>query len=283
MWKRCRRTVLSRFRANLIERELASETIEKYVRDAARFVDELGSLAKLAMLAKADVIEYKQQLVDRYAPASVNTMLSALNSFLEFSGHASCKVGHIRIQRETYRDASRDLAKEDYWLLVKEAEAANRRRSSLVVQTLCSTGMRVSELEAITVEGVRAGHVRIANKGKTRTVWFPLRLQQSLLDYAKSTGIETGTVFRTKTGKPLARSYVWREMQALALSAGVERSKAFPHNLRHLFARAFYEQFGDLSALGDILGHARLETTRIYLMTTGTEHQKQLELLRFAV
>lgn len=283
MLKRGRRAMLARYRADLVERELARETVSKYVRDAGRFLDALGPAVPLALMTKADVVGYKESLVESYAPASVNTMLSSLNSFLEFAGRAECKVKHLRIQKETYRDASEDLAKEEYWRLVEAADARERRRSSLAVQTLCSTGMRASELEAVTVEAVGEGRVRVANKGKIRTVWLPEGLQASLLGFARDEGIGEGPVFRTRAGKPLSRFSLWREMQALAAAAGVERAKAHPHNLRHLFARTFYEEFGDINALGDLLGHARLETTRIYLMTTGAENQRRLERLELAV
>lgn len=283
MLRRSRLAVLERYRADLTERELARETVSKYVRDAERFMAALGQGARLARLTKADVVGYKESLVGRYAPASVNTMLSSLNSFLEFAGHAECKVKHLRIQRETYRDASEDLAKDEYRRLVSAADACGRRRSSLAVQTLCSTGMRASELRSVTAEAVREGRVRIASKGKIRTVWLPDGLQDSLAAFARDEGIGEGPVFRTRAGGPLSRFSLWREMQALAAAAGVERSKAHPHNLRHLFARTFYEEFGDISALGDLLGHARLETTRIYLMTTGAENQRRLGRLELAV
>lgn len=275
MLKRCKRSILAKYRAELTERELARETVGKYVRDAERFLDSLGSVARLAALGKSDVVAYKESLMRSYAPSSVNTMLSSLNSFLGFTGHESCKVKHLRIQKETYRDASADLAKDEYWKLVAVADERARRRSSLAVQTLCSTGMRASELEAVTVEAVREGRVRIANKGKIRTAWLPEGLQRSLLSFARSEGLCDGPVFRARSGRPLSRFCLWREMQSLAAAAGIERSKAHPHNLRHLFARTFYEEFGDLNALGDLLGHARLETTRIYLMTTGAEHQRE--------
>lgn len=225
------------------------------------------------------LIEWKEHLAKEYAPASVNTVLAALNGFLKFMGWDDLKVKPLKIQRSLFTDGSRELSREEYARLVRAAEKPGNRRLSLVLQTICSTGIRVSELKFITVAAVQAGRAEVSNKGKRRTVFLPKKLSKMLLAYLKEQKIREGPIFVTRRGKPLDRSNIWRDMKALCESAGVDPVKVFPHNLRHLFARTYYSVEKDLSRLADILGHSSVNTTRIYTMESGTVHLMQLERL----
>lgn len=210
-------------------------------------------------------------------------MLSALNSLLDFLGFGDCRVKFLKVQRRMFRDDSRDLTRSDYNALTAAAKAQNKTRLALLMEAICATGIRVNEVQYITVEAARAGRAEVALKGKIRTILIPSKLCRKLLKYAKKQKIASGEIFLTKSGKGLSRRQIWAEMKRLCAAAGVEPSKVFPHNLRHLFATAFYRACKDIAKLADVLGHSSIETTRIYLVTSGTEHRKQLDRLGLIV
>ena len=265
---------LKNFRDHLLREEKSAATQEKYLRDAGRFLD----FASGRPVTKELTISYKQTLVEQnYAVRSVNSMLAGLNSFLSFLGLADCKVKILRCQRQTYCPEERQLTKGEYHRLL--AASGKQSQLNLILQTICSTGIRISELRYFTVEGVRYGEVSVRCKSKTRRILVPGKLKRMLLDYAKSCHITVGTIFRSRTGNPLDRSNIWSRMKKLCQAAGVKPSKVFPHNLRKLFARTFYRNEKDIAKLADILGHGSIETTRIYIMTTGTEHRRKMERL----
>ena len=214
-----------------------------------------------------------------YAPASVNAMLSALNSLLDFLGFGDCRVKFLKVQRRMFRDDSRDLTRSDYNALTAAAKAQNKTRLALLMEAICATGIRVSEVQYITVEAARAGRAEVALKGKIRTILIPSKLCRKLLQYGRAQKIASGEIFLTRSGRGISRKQVWAEMKAVCRKAGVADSKVFPHNLRHLFARAFYQASRDVVKLADVLGHSSIETTRIYLLSTGAEHARQLARL----
>jgi signal peptidase I len=254
--------------------EKSQATVNKYHRDVMAFWTAVGD----EPLTKETVLAYKKHLIGlNYAVSSINSMLAGVNAFLEFLGLRECKVKNIRTQRRTYCTEDRELSKEEYLRLL-EASGKNEQLN-LVIQTICGTGIRVSELQYFTAEAVRAGHVTVACKNKTRTILVPGKLKKLLLSYAKRKHITSGTIFVTRSGAPLDRSNIWSAMKRLCKAAGVKESKVFPHNLRKLFARTFYGIEKDIAKLADILGHSSINTTRIYIMTTGTEHLRRIERL----
>ena len=261
------------FQAYLTENEKAGSTVRKYVHDLRCFAEFVGSQT----LSKALVLAYKARLADRYAVRSANSMLASLNAFLRFAGRQELCVKQFKRQKETYSSEDRELTKAEYACLVRAAEQKKNERLSLVVQTICGTGIRVSELEYITVEAVRRGEAIASCKGKTRKIFIVKALQKKLLRYAAEHKVISGRIFVTKNGRPLNRSNVWREMKDLCRDAGVSPKKVFPHNLRHLFAQTFYSIEKDIAKLADILGHSNVNTTRIYIITTGAEHQRRME------
>lgn len=261
--------------AFLYEWEKEESTIHQYICNLHKALLYFGDIE----LTKTALIEWKEHLAKEYAPASVNTILAALNGFLKFMGWDDLRVKPLKIQKTLFTDGSRELSREEYARLVRAAEKPGNRRLSLVLQTICSTGIRVSELKFITVAAVQAGRAEVSNKGKRRTVFLPKKLSKVLLVYMKEQKIREGPVFVTRSGKPLDRSNIWRDMKALCESAGVDPVKVFPHNLRHLFARTYYSVEKDLSRLADILGHSSVNTTRIYTIESGTVHLMQLERL----
>ncbi len=262
---------LDEFREYLIIGEKSELTVERYLRDVQRFLVWLGDKA----LTKSETLQYKNELTDAYAVASVNSMLSSVNTFLSFLGRGDCRVKTVRQQRRVFLTKNRELTKAEYERLVKAARG--NKRLCLLMQTICSTGIRVSEHRFITVEAARAGYAEVRLKGKLRTVFLPKRLCKALLNYAKERQIQTGSVFVTSAGKPLDRSNIWAGMKKLCTAAAVQREKVFPHNLRHLFARIYYSMEKDIVRLADILGHASVNTTRIYTMESGEVHRKQIE------
>ncbi len=267
---------LSDFERYLNEEEKSQATIEKYLRDVRKFFCFAGERAIDKALTKA----YKEALRQAYAVASANSMIASLNAFLRYMGLNACCVRQFKVQRQMYCSAEKELTKEEYVRLVNAAKEKGNGRLSLLLETICATGIRVSELQYITLEAVKRGEAIVHCKGKTRTVFIPVRLQKKLLDYAKRQRRTSGAVFVTRTGKPINRCNIWREMKALCERAGVSPGKVFPHNLRHLFARTFYQLERDIVKLADILGHSSINTTRIYVVTTGAEHRKKLERLR---
>lgn len=256
--------------------EKSGATMEKYLRDIQAFACWLDGRD----ISKELTSEWKSHLVSQdYAPTTVNAMLSALNSLLEFLDLRECRVKFLKIQRRLFRDADCELTKDDYQRLLNTAHKLGRERLELLVETIGATGIRVSEVAYITVEAVQQGKAEIALKGKIRTILLPGKLRRKLLKYAKKQKTASGAIFRTKSGKELGRRQIWAELKGLCKHAGVESGKVFPHNLRHLFATVFYRTCRDIAKLADLLGHSSIETTRIYLVTSGTEHQREIDRL----
>ena len=255
--------------------EKSANTIEKYARDVNAFAMFLNGKADYKEL----VIEYKQNLIaDGYAVSSINSMLAAVNSLFDYLGWIDCKVKSIKIQRQIYCPENKELSKAEYLRLVEAAEHNHNRRLNMILQTIGGTGIRISELQFITVEAVKSGTVEVACKGKNRVIFIVKKLKKKLLRYAAERHIKAGTIFITKSGKPVNRTNVWREMKALCKQAHVNPDKVFPHNLRHLFARTFYKLEKDIAKLADILGHSSINTTRIYIISTGCEHLKRMNM-----
>lgn len=256
--------------------EKSGATMEKYLRDIQAFASWLDGRD----ISKELTSEWKSHLVSQdYAPTTVNAMLSALNSLLEFLNLRECRVKFLKIQRRLFRDADRELTKDDYQRLLNTAHKLGRERLELLVETIGATGIRVSEVAYITVESVQQGKAEITLKGKIRTILLPGKLRRKLLKYAQKQKTASGAIFRTKSGKELGHRQIWAELKGLCKYAGVEPGKVFPHNLRHLFATVFYRTCRDIAKLADLLGHSSIETTRIYLVTSGTEHQREIDRL----
>lgn len=269
---------LQAFAEYLLRDEKSAATYEKYLRDVRGFY----AFADGRPVTKELVVAYKKNCVEQgYAVRSINSMLASINSLLNFMGWVDCRVKNIRQQRQTYCAEDKELTKAEYLRLL-EASKKNEQLN-LVLQTICGTGIRVSELRCFTVETVRQSEITINCKGKTRTILVPGKLRRILLDYAKKRGIHSGMIFVTKSGKPLNRSNIWAAMKKLCEAAGVAATKVFPHNLRKLFARTFYGIEKDIAKLADILGHSSINTTRIYIMTTGAEHRRKIERLGLVV
>ena len=258
------------FKFFLVEEEKSEATIEKYIRDVRFF----GEFISNREITKQEVMEYKKSLVESYAPASVNSMLVSLNCFLHFIDRSDCCVKLLKIQRQMFVSEKKELTAAEYRRLLKAAQGT---RLELVIQTICETGIRVSELKYITVDAVEQGRAVVDCKNKTRVIFIPTPLRKILLQYIKKSGIQAGSVFVTKTGNPLNRSNIWRDMKALCERANVAPGKVFPHNLRHLFARTFYSIERDIVRLADLLGHSSINTTRIYTIETGRQHLDCLE------
>ena len=269
---------LQSFEQNLYTEEKSAATIGKYLRDVRAFFTYTGAQA----ITKEIVVAFKNRLVEQnYAVGSINSMLASLNSLFNFLGWQDCKVRNIRQQRQTYCAEDKELTKDEYMRLLKAAE--NQPQLCLIMKTICGTGIRVSELQYFTVEAVRRGEVTIRCKGKTRTVLLPGPLKKLLLQWARENKISEGAIFITRNGKPVNRSNIWAQMKKLCEKAGVKHTKVFPHNLRKLFARTFYGLEKDIAKLADILGHSSIDTTRIYIMTTGSEHRRKIEKLGLVV
>ncbi len=255
--------------------ERALNTIQKYSRDLRNLLRWLESRP----LTKILTTERKESLQNGYAATSVNSMLAAANGFFKWMGWRDLSLKFLKIQRKVFCDKKKELDEEDYKKLIAAAEDLGKKRLALLIETLCGLGLRVSEVKYITVAAARAGQAEILMKGKVRTVMIPSKLSSKLLKYAKKNKIETGEIFITRSGKGLSRSQIWREMKRLSEIAGVDPEKVFPHNLRHLFARTYYNTYSDISKLADVMGHSSVETTRLYLISSGEEHARQLEKL----
>ena len=259
--------------------EKAETTVQKYRRDAEKFyVFSAGR-----EVTRELTIAYKSYLITAYRTASVNSMLIALNRFLGFLRCEECCVQPMKVQRETYRCAGAELTQEEYRRLVRAAEFGGNRRLSLLLQTVCSTGIRISELPYITVQGVKNGVICVHGKGKSRMIFLPEKLQEKLCHYCGENQRQSGPVFCTRTGSAMDRSNIWKEMKDLCALAGVAPQKVYPHNLRHLFACVFYEQEKDIDKLADLLGHSSINTTRIYLATSGDQHRRCLEQMHLVL
>ncbi len=263
---------IAEFKDHLILEERSAATIQKYIRDIKAFAEYAeGSVTK------ETVIAYKKHLQEHYAVRSVNSMLASINSLFVFLGWHGLKVKVLKLQQQVYCPEEKELTKAEYTRLCKAAQRRHNERLNLILQTICGTGIRVSELQFITVEAAKCGEAVVRCKGKTRAVFIVRELRQKLLRYAAEQNIQSGMIFVTRTGKPISRTNIWREMKALCMEADVNPQKVFPHNLRHLFARVFYGIEKDIAKLADILGHSSINTTRIYIISTGIEHRRRME------
>ena len=267
---------LADFARQLQEDERSPATIENYLRHIRAFAAWAGGQAVTKDLAT----QWKEHLISQYRPGTVNTMLVSLNRFFAFLGWYDCQVKTLRIQRRLFREDSKELTRAEYERLVSAAQASGRERLVLLLETICSTGIRVSEVKYITVEALKLGKAEISLKGKIRTILLPNKLCRKLLKYAKKQKAVSGEIFLTRNGKGMSRKQIWAEMKSICAKAKVAATKVFPHNLRHLFARVFYKACRDVAKLADVLGHSSMETTRIYLISTGVEHAHTLERLR---
>ena len=263
----------------LREDEKSNLTIDKYVRDIRTF----ARYAEKYEINKKVILRYKDHLKENYAVASANSMIAALNHFFRFCGWNDLCIKQFKVQKKAFCSVEKELTKDDYKRLVKTAEQKNNERLALVIQTICGTGIRVSELTAITVEAVQKGQATVSCKGKTRMIFIISALRKKLLKYARACHITSGAIFITKSGKPMSRCNIWKEMKSLCVQANVSPQKVFPHNLRHLFARTFYRIEKDIAKLADILGHSSINTTRIYIMSTGSEHRCHMESMRLVI
>ena len=273
-------TQIAAFAVYLESEEKSKNTCEKYIRDVRAFASYMNG----TNVAKEAVIAYKNKLLsENYAARSINSMLASLNSLFSFLSWADCRVKSIKLQRQIYCPEEKELTKAEYMRLVNTAKQKGNERLNLLIQTICGTGIRVSELQYITVEAVKCGEAVVSLKGKTRSVFIVRELQKKLLRYAAEQKISSGEIFITRTGKSMSRTNILREMKNLCEQSGVNSKKVFPHNLRHLFARIFYGIEKDIAKLADILGHSSINTTRIYIITTGNEHRQRMENMRLII
>ena len=263
------------FKTYLYDGEHSANTVEKYLRDIRAFAKRTGA----KNLQKSDLLEYKKSLCEKYSPQSVNSMISSLNAFFTFAGWYDLKIKTLKIQRRIFADKSKELTKSEYEKLLTSAKNGKNERLYYLMQTIASTGLRVSEIKYVTVEAVKNGEAVIKCKGKIRQIFMPKKLCKMLKGYIKSKNIKSGAVFVSRNGRPLDRSNIWKMLKTLCESANVDKSKVFPHNFRHLFARTFYSLQKDIVRLADILGHSSINTTRIYTMETGEIHRIQLQKL----
>ena len=271
---------IAAFAVYLKSEEKSENTVEKYIRDVRAFAAYVGD----AEITKETVITYKNNLLsESYAARSINSMLASINSLLSFLGWVDLKVKSIKLQRQIYCPEEKELTKAEYMRLINTAKQKGNERLNLLIQTICGTGIRVSELQYITVEAVKCGEAIVSLKGKTRSVFIVRELQKKLLRYVAEQKITVGAIFITRNGKPMSRTNIWREMKSLCEQAGVNPQKVFPHNLRHLFARTFYGIEKDIAKLADILGHSSINTTRIYIITAGNEHRQRMENMRLII
>ena len=271
---------LAAYAAHLRAEERSPGTIEKYLRDVGALAAWLGGRA----VTKEEVTAWRDALLARgLTPSTVNSMLAAVNGFFRFTGREDCREKFLKVQRRLFRDAGRELTRDEYERLLAAAGNSGQRRLELLLETICATGIRVSEVRYLTVEAAARGRAEISLKGKIRTILLPGKLCRKLLKYARRQKIASGEVFLTRSGRGLSRKQIWAEMKSLCGKAGVEPSKVFPHNLRHLFARTFYRVCRDVAKLADVLGHSSLETTRLYLISTGQEHARTLERLHLLI
>lgn len=271
--------IIEDFRKNLELQEKSTSTIEKYIRDVKAF----SVYAENAAITKEKVIAYKKYLRNNYAVRSVNSMLASINSLFNSLEWHDLKVKSLKLQQQVFCSEDRELTKAEYARLCKTAKRKKNKRLNLILQTICGTGIRVSELQYITVEAAKQGEAVVNCKAKTRSVFIVKELKQKLLRYAAEQNIKSGMIFVTRAGKPISRTNIWREMKALCAEADVNPGKVYPHNLRHLFARVFYGIEKDIAKLADILGHSSINTTRIYIISTGTEHRKRMENMHLII
>lgn len=264
------------FRTYLVESEKSTATINKYMHDLQYFIQFTTGRS----VDKKLVLQYKDHLSEKYARTSANSMLAALNVFLQFADWHKYRVKPFKIQAHVYCSEDKEMTREEYVRLVKAARRKGDVRLALILQTICGTGIRVSELQYITVEAVQKGEAYVSCKGKSRKIFLVKKLRRQLLLYIKKEKLQNGPVFVTKRGKPINRCSVWKQMKSLCTMAGVAETKVFPHNLRHLFARIFYSFEKDIAKLADLLGHTSINTTRIYMVSTGAEHRRKMEQMK---
>lgn len=271
--------IIDDYKENLVLQEKSMATIEKYIRDIKAF----HKFANDSQITKEIVIAYKNYLQENYTVRSVNSMLASINSLFAFLNWIDLKVKSLKLQQQVFCPEEKELTKAEYKRLCQAAKQKKNQRLNLIIQTICATGIRVSELQYITVEAIKRGEAIVNCKAKTRSVFIVKDLKQKLLRWATEQGIKSGMIFVTKSGNPINRTNIWREMKALCEDANVNPQKVFPHNLRHLFARTFYGIEKDIAKLADILGHSSINTTRIYIISTGTEHRKRMENMRLII
>ena len=269
--------IINEFKGYLIDNDKSTYTVEKYIRDVMKFKDFAGDCEKV----KETAGEYKNYLVRKgYSVRSINSMLSSVNALFEFLNRHDLKVKTIKMQRSVYCPEDKELTRAEYQRLCSAAKMKKNNRLELIIETVCATGIRIGELKYITVESAKRGEAVVTLKGKTRYVFIPKELKRKLLRYASEQNIKSGMIFVTRTGKAVNRTNVWRDMKNLCRNAGVKPEKVFPHNLRHLFARTFYNIDKDIAKLADILGHSSIDTTRIYIISTGAEHRRLIEKMK---
>ena len=270
------KTTIEQFEAYLHKEERSNGTVDNYIRN----VRELAAWLAGQAVTKEQLVAWKDALqAKRLQPTTVNAKLAAIGCFLRVMGWQDCQVRFLRVQRRVFREKEKELTREEYEKLLAAAQQQGSARLALLLETICATGVRVSEVQYITVEAARRGRAEVTMKGKIRTILIPNKLCRKLLKYAKQTKTASGKIFLTRNGTALSRKQIWAEMKSLCQAAGVSPGKVFPHNLRHLFATVLYRACHDIVKLADVLGHSRIETTRIYLVTTGFEYAKQLEQL----
>ena len=274
--RRLTREMLGAYRQYLCMEERSQGTIDKYMRDIQSFYRWLLDKP----VTKEVVTGWKGYLQETgYAATTVNSMLAALNGLFRFLNWEDCRVRFLKIQRQMFRSATRELTQAEYKKLLAAAQGHRQHRVALLMETICSSGIRVSEVKYITVEAAQKGRADINLKGKIRTILLPEKLCRKLLKYAEKNKTVSGEIFLTGNGKSLSRRQIWGELKRLCKYTGVAPSKVFPHNLRHLFAATYYRSCKDIARLADMLGHSSIETTRIYLVTSGTEQRKYLNSL----
>ena len=265
--------MLLKFKKNMKTEEKSQATIEKYLRDTKQFLEELGEGSEIT---KDRVIAYKESLAERYAVTSANSKVAAVNCFLRTAGCEGCSVKSFKVQKNVFRTKERELTKEEYIRLVKTAQRHGKRQLGMLIQTICATGIRISELPYVTVEALYTRRAVVSLKGKTRIVLLPAELCRELTAYVRAENIRSGSIFVTRNGKPLDRSNIFHSMKKLCEDAEVDRDKVFPHNLRHLFAVTYYKAEKDVCHLADILGHSSINTTRIYTIISCEEQEQQI-------
>ncbi len=270
---------LRQFEDYLVCEERSKATIEKYLHDMRTFYEFVGNRE----VVKSIVLDYKNALISSHAVTSANSMIAAVNVFFRFCGWYDLCVKQYKIQKSAFCPEEKELSKADYIRLVQASRKNGNERLNLIIQTICGTGIRVSELQYITVEAVKKGEAFVNCKGKNRRIFIVEELRKKLLRYIREREIQKGAIFITKNGKNISRHNIWRDMKALCKDAGVSSTKVFPHNLRHLFARTFYGIEKDIAKLADILGHTSINTTRIYIITTATEHKRKMENMRLII
>ena len=269
--------IINKFKGYLIDNDKSVYTIEKYIRD----VSKLKVFTDINEITKETTAEYKNYLIrNGYSVRSINSMLSSVNALFEYLDRNDLKVKTIKMQRSVYCPEDKELTRAEYQRLCAAAKMKKNNRLELIIETVCSTGIRIGELKYITVESAKMGEAVVTLKGKTRFVFIPKELKRKLLRYAMEQSIKSGMIFVTRTGKAVNRTNVWRDMKNLCKDAGVKPEKVFPHNLRHLFARTFYNIDKDIAKLADILGHSSIDTTRIYIISTGAEHRRLIEKMK---